>query len=119
MLDMNKLDAKQNSDSSSSDSNSYDDWLKKFQADSLAFWRAETAKEACKPSPDPLRVEKRLFLAQLIETRYKQRLSQNQLAKLSGVSQTAISRLENGRGNPSLRTLLKVAKALDANLMLD
>jgi transcriptional regulator with XRE-family HTH domain len=34
------------------------------------------------------------------------------------MQQPAIARIERGHGNPSLRTLLAMAKALDADLVL-
>ncbi|TET26268.1 MAG: XRE family transcriptional regulator [Dehalococcoidia bacterium] len=43
-------------------------------------------------------------------------LSQDQLAKLVGTRQPAISRLERGDGNITISTLRRVADALDADL---
>jgi transcriptional regulator with XRE-family HTH domain len=33
--------------------------------------------------------------------------------------QSAIARIESGHGNPTLKTLLAIAKALDVDLMLE
>ena len=48
----------------------------------------------------------------LIEARRKKNVTQKQLAEMTGITQPDISRLENGRGNPSLRTLNNLAKGL-------
>ena len=49
--------------------------------------------------------------------RDKLNLTQKDLAKLSGITQADISRLENGNANPSIRTLKKLATAM--NMVLD
>jgi DNA-binding XRE family transcriptional regulator len=46
-------------------------------------------------------------------------LSQKQLAARTGIAQTEISRLERGEGNPTLRTLSKIASALQGRLTLE
>ena len=49
----------------------------------------------------------------LHEMRKKRRLTQQQLATISGVSQQAISSIENGsRQSPSVETLYKLSSAL-------
>ncbi len=53
---------------------------------------------------------------QIIRYRMDKRLSQQQLANLVGTSNTAISRLESGQHDVSVRTLGRVAEALDLNL---
>ena len=59
---------------------------------------------------------------ELIQTVIKKRLergwSQTQLAEAIGSRQPVISRLERGDGNPSLRTLERIAKALDLSLQI-
>ena len=44
-------------------------------------------------------------------------LTQKDLAERSGITQADISRLENGNANPSIRTLKKLASAM--NMALD
>ena len=46
-------------------------------------------------------------------------LSQQQLAELTGTTQSAIARLEAGGRPPRIDTLLKIAEALDCNLVVD
>jgi predicted transcriptional regulator len=46
-------------------------------------------------------------------------LSQQQLARLTGTTQSAIARLERGGRPPRIDTLLKIAEALDCELIVD
>ena len=52
----------------------------------------------------------------LIEERIKRGLKQKDLAERIGTKQSAISRLESGKYNPSLAFLNKVAEALNVKL---
>ena len=52
------------------------------------------------------------------EARDKSGLSQKQLANLTGIDQSDISKIERGVGNPSINTLNRIAKALDARLFV-
>ena len=52
----------------------------------------------------------------VIEKRLATGLSQKELAVKIGTKQSAISRLESGRSNPSLAFLQKIAKALNSHL---
>lgn len=59
-------------------------------------------------------------LCQLIViTRTSLDITQNQLAKKSGISQSNISKIENGNYRPSIATLKKIADALDKRLVID
>ena len=55
----------------------------------------------------------------LVEARRKKHITQKQLAALTGITQPDISRLENGRGNPSLRRLHTLAKGLGMELRIE
>ena len=57
--------------------------------------------------------------ADLIKLRLEQNMTQTDLAKKSGLKQSAIARLESEEVLPKLSTLLKLAKALDANINLN
>lgn len=46
------------------------------------------------------------------ELRDRRGMGQVELARAAGVGQSLISRIENGTANPSLRTLVRIAKAL-------
>ena len=52
------------------------------------------------------------LIGKLIEAREKKGLSQRDLAKLSGVKQPAIARLENMKSTPQIDTLLKILAPL-------
>ncbi|OJI06300.1 transcriptional regulator [bacterium CG10_46_32] len=52
----------------------------------------------------------------VIKKRLENRMTQAQLARKVGTTQSAIARLESGSYNPSFAMLEKVAKALDAKL---
>jgi len=54
----------------------------------------------------------------MIEARKKTGLTQKQLSERTGIAQGDISKLENGNGNPSLKTLKRLATAMDMTLML-
>jgi DNA-binding XRE family transcriptional regulator len=53
---------------------------------------------------------------QLIKLRIEKGLSQEELARIVGTRQSAISRLESGDYNPSMQFLYKVAKALGKDM---
>lgn len=55
---------------------------------------------------------------QVIETRIKSGLSQEELAQKMGTSQSSIARLESGASLPSIRTLMKFAEATDSEIQI-
>jgi transcriptional regulator with XRE-family HTH domain len=63
------------------------------------------------------------FFAQVAERVAERRkqvgLSQQQLAMLTGTTQSAIARLEKGGRPPRIDTLLRIAEALDCDLVVD
>lgn len=44
--------------------------------------------------------------------------SQKELSQLTGITQADLSKIENGNANPSLNTLLKLAKGLGKKLQI-
>src|SRR5271170_4229218 len=46
----------------------------------------------------------------------RRHLTQSELAKLAGVSQSTIAQVENGKKDPSISTLKKIASALDVHM---
>jgi len=58
------------------------------------------------------------FIRMLIRKRIEKGLSQEELAEKVGTRQSAISRLESGRYNPSFKILRKVAQALDSEIKI-
>lgn len=57
--------------------------------------------------------EKKPIEQVLIEARSKRRWSQAKLAEESGVSTNTIIKIESGKGNPRLSTLMTIANVLD------
>ncbi len=55
----------------------------------------------------------------ILEGRAVNHLTQEQLAAATGINQSDISRLENGTGNPSLRTLKRLAAGMGMTLKLE
>ena len=66
---------------------------------------------------DDLEVEYQI-LSSLVSMRNKRRMTQKQLAKKMGTTQSALSRFEMGGVNPSLNFLKKMAKALGTKLTI-
>lgn len=67
---------------------------------------------------EALEPERQITMA-IIEGREEKALTQKQLAEMTGIAQADISRLENGTGNPSLRTLKRLAAGLGMQLKLE
>src|SRR5256885_16580923 len=63
------------------------------------------------------------FFARVAEQVAQQRkargLSQQELAELTGTTQSAIARLESGGRPPRIATLLRIGEALDCELIVD
>ena len=78
----------------------YSDIKEMFLADS------ETKKAYEKLEP-----EYQLIYA-MVESRREKNLSQQELADVTGINRSDISKIENGNANPSLRTIKRVAKGL-------
>lgn len=56
------------------------------------------------------------IIRKIIQARVKDGITQAELAKKMRTKQSAISRLESGRANPSLNFLQRLAKALNSRL---
>jgi predicted transcriptional regulator len=56
--------------------------------------------------------------SQLIESRREGKLSQRELAKLSGVPQSEISRIETGASNPTYATITALLRPLGKRIQL-
>jgi len=66
--------------------------------------------------------EEALFAAiaeKVLQRRREWDLSQEELADLCGTTQSAIARIEQGRRPPRVDTLLRVAAALDCDLVVE
>ena len=56
------------------------------------------------------------IISAIIEARHEQGISQKQLEELSGVKQPVIARMETGKTNLQLDTILKILASLDKTL---
>lgn len=59
------------------------------------------------------------LVAQVVERRGARRMSQRKLAELCATTQSAIARLESGGRPPRIDTLLRIAEALDCELIVE
>ena len=84
----------------------YDEHLNELLKDSK-FKKAYEDQEAY------YHVQRTLILARL-----SQELSQKDLSIRSGIDQGNISKIENGEGNPTIKVLSRIAKALDMELII-
>ena len=55
----------------------------------------------------------------LISARQRAGMSQQELSMATGITQADISKIENGRGNPSVNTLQRLANALNRTLRIE
>ena len=55
----------------------------------------------------------------LIDARKNVGLTQKQLSERTGIAQSDISKFESGDGNPSLKTLKRLAAAMDMTLRIE
>ena len=67
---------------------------------------------------DALQTEYEL-IEKLIKARLEANLTQKELAQKCGMKQSNISRLESGKGNPTIRFLEKLANSLDCDLVIE
>ena len=54
----------------------------------------------------------------MIDARNEKGITQKQLSSITGITQSDISKLENGTANPSVRTLQRIAEALGKKLVI-
>ncbi|MDO5151271.1 MAG: helix-turn-helix transcriptional regulator [Oscillospiraceae bacterium] len=55
----------------------------------------------------------------MIDARKLRGITQKELSEKTGIAQGDISKLENGNGNPSIRTLQRLAAAMDMSLKIE
>lgn len=87
--------------------NSFNDFLKEQLQD--AEFRAEY--EALEPEF--------AIMQAMIDARKATGMTQKQLAEATGINQADISKLERGSGNPSLRTLQRLAAGMGMRVKLE
>ncbi|MCQ2515529.1 MAG: helix-turn-helix domain-containing protein [Saccharofermentans sp.] len=55
----------------------------------------------------------------LMRARASKEMSQKELSKISGIDQADISRIERGIANPSIKTLKRIASAMEMTVRID
>lgn len=85
--------------------------LQKRQKEALKDPEALAEYEAFKPEMEVIRA--------LIGARIEQHLTQEQLARRSGIRQSNISRIENGTCSPTISTLQQLASGMGKKLHIE
>jgi len=90
-------------------STSFDEFMRGLEKEALAEGPSAVAQLR--------QLEQRFGLASdLIDMRRTKAITQSQLAAVTGVHQSEISRIERGVGNPTAQTLARLGSALGARL---
>ena len=82
------------------------------------FKREELKRPQVRAEYDALEPEFSLMKA-MIDARRQAGLTQSQLAERTGISQSDISKFERGGGNPSLKTLRRLAAGLGMSVKIE
>lgn len=61
----------------------------------------------------------RAIMQAMIDARKDSGLTQRQLAEKTGINQADISRMENGTGNPSIKTLQRLAAGMGMKVKIE
>ena len=81
-------------------------------------YRDEKLQEpAFKSAYDELETEY-FIMREMLKSREELGISQAQLSTITGITQPDISKLENGKANPSISTLKKIASAFGKKLVI-
>lgn len=66
----------------------------------------------CIKTSDDIVKKRQVIISKIVQVRLEKELSQTQLAKLTGMHRSNICRIESGRQNISLDTLIRIFDAL-------
>ena len=66
----------------------------------------------CIKTSDDIVKKRQVIISKIVQARLEKELSQTQLAKLTGMHRSNICRIESGRQNISLDTLIRIFDAL-------
>lgn len=66
---------------------------------------------------DDLEIEYQIIKA-MLDSRDEKKLTQKDLSDLTGITQSDISKIENGIGNPSIKTLDRLASAMGKKVVI-
>ncbi len=59
------------------------------------------------------------FMQSMIDARHKAGLTQKELSQRTGIAQSDISKFESGAGNPSMKTLVRLANGLGMKVKVE
>lgn len=85
--------------------------FQKFKAEMMQDPEVRKEYEALQPEMDVIRA--------LLNARIEQNLTQKQLAELSGIRQSNISRIENGTCSPTIATLQQLAAGMGKRVHIE
>ncbi len=75
------------------------------------------ANQKTTETPEPASPEN-AFIKRFVNARLEKGQAQVALAQMAGIPQSALARIESGKGNPTLKTLTKLADAMGYELTL-
>lgn len=73
----------------------------------------------CIKTGDDIVKKRQAIISKITEVRLEKNLSQTQLAKLTGMHRSNICRIESGRQNISLDTLIRIFDALGIDISIE
>ena len=82
------------------------------------FLNEQLKNEEFKKEWDEIQPEMDIIRA-IVDARTSQNLTQKQLAELTGIHQSDISKLENGTRNPTINLLKRLAEGMDMVLKIE
>ena len=72
----------------------------------------------CIKTSDDIVKKRQVIISKIVQARLEKELSQTQLAKLTGMHRSNICRIESGRQNISIDTLIRVFDALGKDISI-
>ena len=72
----------------------------------------------CIKTSDDIVKKRQVIISKIVQVRLEKELSQSQLAKLTGIHRSNICRIESGRQNISIDTLIRVFDALGKDISI-
>ena len=73
----------------------------------------------CIKTSDDIVKKRQVIISKIVQVRLEKELSQTQLAKLTGMHRSNICRIESGRQNISLDTLIRIFDALGIDTSIE
>ena len=73
----------------------------------------------CIKTSDDIVKKRQVIISKIVQVRLEKKLSLTQLAKLTGMHRSNICRIESGRQNISLDTLIRIFDALGIDISIE